>query len=145
MRRRPPISTRTDTLFPYTTLCRARGRRRKHLQADRRLIRHRPPAQPETIGALMHTLLACRGTGSAIIEGLLDLTGLPYAIREIDHYGSETDRAVLRSHNPLAQVPVLILPDGAVMTESAAMVLHIADLAPGAGLAPPGEIGRAHV
>src|SRR3546814_14472641 len=24
MRRRPPRSTRTDTLFPYTTLCRAR-------------------------------------------------------------------------------------------------------------------------
>src|SRR3546814_14302120 len=23
MRRRPPISTRTDTLFPYTTLCRS--------------------------------------------------------------------------------------------------------------------------
>src|SRR3546814_20895197 len=26
MLRRPPRSTRTDTLFPYTTLCRARGR-----------------------------------------------------------------------------------------------------------------------
>src|SRR3546814_7753354 len=25
MIRRPPISTRTDTLFPYTTLCRSRG------------------------------------------------------------------------------------------------------------------------
>src|SRR3546814_17309901 len=25
MRRRPPISTRTDTLFPYTTLFRSRG------------------------------------------------------------------------------------------------------------------------
>src|SRR3546814_7860367 len=25
MRRRPPISTRTDTLFPYTTLCRSGG------------------------------------------------------------------------------------------------------------------------
>src|SRR3546814_4873610 len=26
MRRRPPRSTRTDTLFPYTTLCRSRHR-----------------------------------------------------------------------------------------------------------------------
>src|SRR3546814_19060258 len=25
MRRRPPRSTRTDTLFPYTTLCRSQG------------------------------------------------------------------------------------------------------------------------
>src|SRR3546814_20973724 len=27
MIRRPPISTRTDTLFPYTTLCRSHGNR----------------------------------------------------------------------------------------------------------------------
>src|SRR3546814_19708433 len=27
--RRPPISTRTDTLFPYTTLCRSVGKRRE--------------------------------------------------------------------------------------------------------------------
>src|SRR3546814_6920427 len=27
MKRRPPISTRTDTLFPYTTLCRSRDGR----------------------------------------------------------------------------------------------------------------------
>src|SRR3546814_4606290 len=27
MRRRPPRSTRTDTLFPYTTLCRSRGKK----------------------------------------------------------------------------------------------------------------------
>src|SRR3546814_5150942 len=29
MIRRPPRSTRTDTLFPYTTLFRSRGRRRR--------------------------------------------------------------------------------------------------------------------
>src|SRR3546814_13537355 len=29
--RRPPISTRTDTLFPYTTRCRARGGGMEHL------------------------------------------------------------------------------------------------------------------
>jgi GST-like protein len=38
--------------------------------------------------------------------------------------------------NPLAQVPTLILPDGAIMTESAAIVLHAADVAPESGLAP---------
>src|SRR3546814_7891079 len=31
MIRRPPISTRTDTLFPYTTLFRSRGARRAGL------------------------------------------------------------------------------------------------------------------
>ncbi len=38
--------------------------------------------------------------------------------------------------NPLAQVPTLLLPDGTVMTESAAIALHLADRAPAAGLAP---------
>src|SRR3546814_8119363 len=35
MLRRPPRSTRTDTLFPYTTLCRSRfERRRDHLPME---------------------------------------------------------------------------------------------------------------
>src|SRR3546814_2648383 len=37
MIRRPPRSTRTDTLFPYTTLFRSRKRRRQH---------HRPRSRP---------------------------------------------------------------------------------------------------
>src|SRR3546814_9934245 len=36
MIRRPPIATRTDTLFPYTTLFRSRGARSRH---RRRMIR----------------------------------------------------------------------------------------------------------
>src|SRR3546814_1758415 len=36
MRRRPPRATRTDTLFPYTTLFRS-ARRQRHLIADLRL------------------------------------------------------------------------------------------------------------
>jgi hypothetical protein len=31
-------------------------------------------------------------------------------------------------HDPVGQVPALLLPDGQVMTESAAMTLHLADL-----------------
>jgi GST-like protein len=39
--------------------------------------------------------------------------------------------------NPLAQLPTLILPDGQVMTESAAITLHLGDRAPQTGLVPP--------
>jgi glutathione S-transferase len=43
----------------------------------------------------------------------------------------------------MAQVPVLVLPDGRVMTESAAILIHLADSFPGAALAPaPGDAGR---
>src|SRR3546814_9833500 len=42
MIRRPPRSTRTDTLFPYTTLCRSEElQRRRHLWRAPR-ARHRP-------------------------------------------------------------------------------------------------------
>ena len=52
--------------------------------------------------------------------------------------------ARLRALNPLAQVPTLVLPDGAVLTESAAIALFLAERYPGAGLAPaPQDAERA--
>ena len=84
-----------------------------------------------------YTLLAAKGCGSVIVEAALALSGLPHRVEETpyDEPGPARDR--LRALNPLGQVPVLLLPDGEVMTESAAMVLHLADRAPEAGLAPP--------
>src|SRR3546814_14456127 len=38
MRRRPPRSTRTDTLFPYTTLVRSGQRMRSRLRRDGRML-----------------------------------------------------------------------------------------------------------
>src|SRR3546814_1634772 len=37
MIRRPPRSTRTDTLFPYTTLFRSLNERERHILTERRL------------------------------------------------------------------------------------------------------------
>jgi len=39
--------------------------------------------------------------------------------------------------NPLGQVPTLVMPDGSVMTESAAIILHLGDIAPQSMLVPP--------
>jgi GST-like protein len=83
-----------------------------------------------------YTLLANPGTGSAIAEAALELAGLPYAIEAVDPWTAGPGRERLRALNPLLQVPTLLLPDGSVMTESAAMVLHVLDRAPAAGLAP---------
>ena len=84
----------------------------------------------------MHTwkVYAQNGWGSAIAEAALAVAGLPYERVVIDMSG---DRASLRAINPLAQVPTVVLPDGSVMTESAAIVMRVADLAPHAGLVPP--------
>ena len=85
---------------------------------------------------MTYTLLAHPGTGSAIVEAALEFAGLPYAGEVVDPWTAGVSRDRLRALNPLLQVPTLLLPDGSVMTESAAMVLHVADRAPAAGLAP---------
>src|SRR3546814_6810800 len=64
MRRRPPRSTRTDTLFPYTTLVRSPGRRlRLHLPG---LLRD-PAAQHELVLVLVGGLFVVEAL-SVIIQ-----------------------------------------------------------------------------
>ena len=83
-----------------------------------------------------HRLIGNPGCGSAIVEAAFALSGLPYETEMLEIWQPGPERDRLFQLNPQGQVPVLVLPDGSVMTESAAMVLHIIDLAPGAGLAP---------
>ncbi len=91
----------------------------------------------------LHTLLGAVGCGSAIVEAMFDLSGIPYRVELIDQESEGPSKERLRAVNPLLQVPTLLLPDGSVMTESAAMVLYAADLAPSAGLVPgAGEASR---
>lgn len=69
------------------------------------------------------------GWGSAIVEAQLACYGLPYRLEDAgDLFDSEEARARLRPLNPITQVPTLLLPDGQVMTESAAITLHLADI-----------------
>jgi GST-like protein len=84
-------------------------------------------------------LIASKSTGSMIVEAALALGRLPYEVEMIPYGEPGPERERLLSLNPLGQVPTLLLPDGRVMTESAAIILHIADEAPQAGLAPPAK------
>src|SRR3546814_5526716 len=59
MIRRPPISPRTDTLFPYTTLFRSFHLGLHHRGPPRRARQHRP-AQRIAVAALHHLLAAQR-------------------------------------------------------------------------------------
>jgi GST-like protein len=81
-------------------------------------------------------LYGVRGWGSGIVEGLLVLAGVPYDFEDVDGFdqpGPARDR--LSAVNPLAQVPALVLDDGTVMTETAAIALWLADSHP--QIAPP--------
>jgi GST-like protein len=92
----------------------------------------------------MYRLFARPGWGSALVETQLAWYCLPYEIEDVDDlFKSTTARERLRPVNPLAQVPTLLLPDGQVMTESAAITLHLADAMQSADLVPgPGENAR---
>ena len=84
-----------------------------------------------------HRLLACRGCGSAIVEAAFALAGVPLEREEVDYSPGSPTRARLLAANPLGQVPVLLLPDGRVLTESLAILHYLDDLEPGARLVPP--------
>ena len=80
------------------------------------------------------------GWGSAIVEAQLDWYGLPYTFEPVEDLFKTPDaKTRLEKVNPLAQVPTLVLPDGSIMSESAAITLLLADitgkdsLVPGAG------------
>jgi GST-like protein len=81
-------------------------------------------------------LIGCKGCGNVIVESALAFAGIPYDYEEVDYAADSPTRARLVSVNPLGQVPAMVLPDGAVVTESLAMLHYIDDLAPGAKLIP---------
>jgi GST-like protein len=78
-----------------------------------------------------------RGCGSVIAEAALVLAEIAYDRDEVDTSTPGPALDALRALNPLAQVPTVVMPDGAVMTETAAIVLHVDELVPEAGLLPP--------
>lgn len=69
--------------------------------------------------------------------------GLSADLVEVDKASLRgTDGSDFLSLNPLGMVPVLVLDDGAVLTENPAILQHLAGLAPGKKLVPPDEAGR---
>ncbi len=79
------------------------------------------------------------GWGSAISELMLTLADIPYRFVDVSGFNSEgPQRDLLQKINPLCQVPTLMLENGEVMTETAAIALMVLDRRP--DLAPP--VGR---
>jgi len=73
---------------------------------------------------------------------------LGLAAREIrvDSKAGDNQTADYLALNPTGRIPTLVLDDGTVMTESAAIALHLAESHPAGSLAPPpGEPARAQL
>jgi len=94
----------------------------------------------------MHKLYWARETGAMAPQILLEEVGADYERVVLDMEKGEEQETEFLAINPCGQIPALELPDGTIITESAAIVLHIADNHPDSGLLPPlGSAERAQV
>jgi GST-like protein len=66
----------------------------------------------------------------------MSLIGLPYEIVEAPTWEGEAQTAKVAAINPLKQIPALVTPRGETITESAAILIWLADQFPQARLGP---------
>src|SRR3546814_3022832 len=110
MIRRPPRSTRTDTLFPYTTLfrsvdlARCRGRPHARRQRGREDLSHLDADLRRAIGARDGRLRWCPWPDSnqhSLRNSILSAARLPYSFDNITCFG-------LRSEEHTSELPSLM-------------------------------------
>jgi GST-like protein len=82
----------------------------------------------------MYQLYGHKNSGAAAIEAALELCEIPY--RFIDAEASLETAQALEKLNPLKQIPTLQLPDGSILTESAAILIHLGLTFPQSKLLP---------
>ncbi len=92
---------------------------------------------------MTHTLYGSQGSGSAAIEIALQRCGVPYRVARAATWEADSALAELRQANPLQQIPTLVLPDGSIMTESAAILINLGLTHPASDLLPESPAARA--
>ena len=91
----------------------------------------------------MYTLYHQDGTRSTAALLALEEGGLPYDLRHIDISADEHRRQEFLAVNPRGLIPTLVTDSGEVISETAAIMLYVADRHRLGDLAPlPGEPGR---
>lgn len=84
----------------------------------------------------MITLYGAQASGSVAVEAALTLLDVPYVLIEGATWVEAEARERVAAANPMRQVPTIIYPNGEVMSESAAILIDLADGHPEARLAP---------
>ena len=84
----------------------------------------------------MYKLYWAADSGALAPQILLEEAGVDYERCVVDLEQGEEMEATFLAINPRGQIPALELEDGTILTESAAMAVHIADSNPAAGLLP---------
>jgi GST-like protein len=91
----------------------------------------------------MHTLFGSQGSGSAAVEVALRRCGLAYRVVRASSWEPDSAVAELAAVNPLCQIPTLVLPDGSVMSESAAILIQLGLAHPASALLPAAPAAQA--
>jgi len=85
---------------------------------------------------MTYTVYGAAGSGSVPVEAALTLIGATYKVTEAVTWEGDAERDKVAPINPMRQIPALITPDGETITESAAILIWLAEQHPEAALAP---------
>jgi glutathione S-transferase len=91
----------------------------------------------------MHTAYGFSRSGNCWkVRQILELTGTPFQWVEVDTNGGETRIPAYLALNPNGKAPIIVLDGGEVVTESNAILLHVAE---GSRYLPPPGLARTRV
>jgi glutathione S-transferase len=94
----------------------------------------------------MYKLYDWNQTGGTSVRAALAELEIPYDLVEIDIRSGAQFTDEYARINPRQQVPSLELPDGSILTDNTAILMHLADTHPEADLAPRcGSVERAQI
>jgi GST-like protein len=91
----------------------------------------------------MLTLYGTKGSGSAAIEAALAVAGIEVMKVDAASWKESPGFEALKRVNPLAQIPTLVDDAGNVLSESAAILIHLGLAHPGSGLLSSDPVRRA--
>lgn len=90
------------------------------------------------------TLYGEPDSGSFTPEAMLAMVGASVTLVDLDLTRLDQRKPDFLAINPVGRIPALLTPEGTLLTESVAIVLHVAERFPDAGFLPPaGSIDRA--
>ncbi|MEM7408301.1 MAG: glutathione S-transferase family protein [Pseudomonadota bacterium] len=76
------------------------------------------------------------GSGGMVVEAALVMAQIPFELEELPSKPGTPLTDEFRTVNPWAQLPTLVSPDGETLTECAAILIHLAAVAPERRLGP---------
>lgn len=110
---------------------------------EAQVFQHRQPEACPGSNADMMTLYGAKSSGSAAIEAALVLCGAHYRVVTAATWEADSALTELRQANRLQQIPTLVLDDGSVLSESAAILIHLGLTHPASNLLPSDALARA--